>query len=799
MTVITAESDIEKFIARWTASSGNERANFQSFANELCRIIGVEEPAPAKEDGSLNDYTFERKVEFSHLDSTKSLGRIDLYKKHCFLMEAKQSREKGRPKALNLPGQLDLIEPDYQPRGQRSANRAWDQLMISARRQAEEYARALPPSHGWPPFVLVCDVGHCIEVYADFVGQGKGYSQFPDRQGFRIYMQDLRDEKIRQRLRSIWQNPTELDPARHRARVTRQITKRLADVSKALEKDGHHNAEDVALFLMRCIFTMFAEDVELLPKDSFKQLLEKCAGNPSMFVPMIEQLWHAMDTGDFAYAIARKVMRFNGKLFKGARAIPLQKQEIGELLAAAKADWREVEPAIFGTLLEQALDEKERARLGAHYTPRVYVERLVAVTVIEPLRQEWARVQATAERVQEEANALKRLGDTKEARKRNDDAIAIVRAFHAKLCAIRVLDPACGTGNFLHLSLELMKRLEGEVLEALLEIGGQESIGWLGKETVGPHQFLGIELNPRAAAITELVIWLGYLQWHFRTKGNAMPPEPVMEDYENVKHIDAVLTWDGWPNPQVEVKDGKRVLAFPNARRPDWPEADYIVGNPPFVAGQDFRTQFGAGYAEALWKVNPSMPGGADYVMYWWDQAADIVARGEAQRFGLVTTNSIFQTFCSRVVARHLNAKKPVSLLMAIPNHPWTKATENAAAVRIAMTVAIAGRHEGVLRKVTAKSGLKTDQPEVELSTKQGRINANLTVGADVGSAVSLQANTGICHDGVKLHGKGFRIRPAEADLLGLGKRPGLDLRRSGSQTISRSLPALASNGKARA
>ena len=572
MKVLAAESDIDEFIARWTASSGNERANFHLFAVELCDILGVPRPHIAQEDRNLNDYTFERTVEFSHISSAKMTGRIDLYKKNCFLMEAKQSREKGRPKALSLPGQLDLLEANYQPRGQRSANRAWDQLMIAARRQAEDYARAIARDHAWPPFVLICDVGHCIEVYSDFTGQGRNYAQFPDRQGFRIYMQELRDEKIRERLRLIWQKPEQLDPARHRAKVTRDITRRLADVSKALEKDGHHHPEEVALFLMRCIFTMFAEDVELLPKDSFKQLLEKCAADPNKFVPMVEQLWKAMDAGGFAYAIERNVMRFNGKLFKGAQAIPLAKEEIGELLAAASADWREVEPAIFGTLLEQALDEKERARLGAHYTPRAYVETLVVATVIEPLRQEWAQVQATAERVRNEAATLANLGDRKATAKRNEDAVAIVRAFHSKLCGTKVLDPACGTGNFLHLSLEHLKKLEGEVLEALLEIGGQESLAWLDKQTVGPHQFLGLELNPRAAAIAELVIWLGYLQWHFRTKGKA-PPEPVMDDYHNITVKNAVLTWNGYPEPKVEMQDGKRILAFPNAKRPDWPDS----------------------------------------------------------------------------------------------------------------------------------------------------------------------------------------------------------------------------------
>ncbi len=360
------------------------------------------------------------------------------------------------------------------------------------------------------------------------------------------------------------------------------------------------------------------------------------------------------------------------------------------------------------------------------------------------------------------------------AAKRNEDAADIVRAFHSKLCDTKVLDPACGTGNFLHLSLEHLKKLEGEVLEALLEMGGQEGLAWLDKQTVGPHQFLGLELNPRAAAIAELVIWLGYLQWHFRTKGKA-PPEPIMDDYENIAIKNAVLTWDGYPTPKVEERDGKRVMTYPNARRPDWPKADYIVGNPPFIGGKDIRAALGDGETEALWRVHPHINDSADFVMYWWDHAANLVARRKAKRFGFVTTNSITQVFSRRVVARHLGAKKPVSLLMAIPDHPWTKATEKAAAVRIAMTVAAAGRREGVLREVLKEDKLDTDQPEVDLSAKTGHINSDLTIGADVTAAEPLRANAGLSSPGVKLHGDGFIVTPQEAEHLGLGRRPGLE------------------------
>ena len=341
------------------------------------------------EDTHQNVYAYERDVQFKNPDGTTSPGRIDLYKRGSFVLEAKQSRQKGGTKELKLAGQSDLLIPDTKPQGKRSANRAWDVLMMNAKRQAEDYAKALPPSDGWPPFVLVCDVGHCIEVYADFTGQGKNYAQFPDRKGYRIYLEDLRDKDIRDRLHAIWQAPLTLDPTRQSAKVTRQIAARLAKVSKALEgRTPKPNPEDVAHFLMRCLFTMFAEDVKLLPEHCFRDWLEKACDNTSKFKHELAQLWQAMDTGGYATIAETEVKRFNGAFFKKATVFELESDEINDLWAAAKAGWKLVDPAIFGTLLEQALDPKERAKLGAHYTPRAYVERLVVVTIMEPLRQE---------------------------------------------------------------------------------------------------------------------------------------------------------------------------------------------------------------------------------------------------------------------------------------------------------------------------------------------------------------------------------------------------------------------------
>lgn len=738
--------DIDTFIARWTdARGGAERANYAMFLSELCEALDLPRPDPASDDTRTNDYVFERGVKRRDSEGLASTLRIDLYKRGCFILEAKQSRASQRD------DQPTLFKADETASTAASEGR-WDVLMRNARRQAEDYVFRLPPDHPAPPFIIVCDVGYVFEIYADFSGSGRAYTHFPDRKSFRIRLEDLRDDKVRARLSAIWTDPHSLDPSREAARVTREIAKRLADVSKSLE--AKHPPEEVAHFLMRCIFTMFAEDVDLLPRGEFTRLLEEALDSPESFAPLLTELWRKMDApdrNDRFYSLFRTHVRhFNGNLFKDARAFPMGRAAIGELLAASRHDWRYVEPAIFGTLVEQALDPAERRKLGAHYTPRSYVERLVQVTVMEPLRQDWADVQL-------------RVTDAKE-RGESREAVAAVRAFHHQLCTTRVLDPACGTGNFLYVSLELMKRLEGEVLEALAELGETETIGL---EEVDPHQFLGIELNVRAAAIAELVLWIGYLQQHYRNRSEH-PAEPILKAFGNIQQKDAVLTWDGYPELQFEVVGGKAVQVYPNARRPDWPEAEFIVGNPPFIGGAMLRSRMEPGYAEALWSAHPHMNESADFVMYWWDRAAELVTRKKTplRRFGLVTTNSISQVFQRRVMERHLNAKVPVSIIFAVPDHPWTKATKDSAAVRIAMTVAQAGSHEGLLREVVLETGLETDEPTLAFKTRQAKVNSDLTVGSSVSSLDRLTANEGIAHKGMQLNGQGFVLTAAERDHL---------------------------------
>ena len=771
-----APSPVEAFLARWAGADGSELANYQLFVGDLCRLLEVPLPDPAREDTRDNAYVFERGVTFAHGDGRTSAGRIDCYRRGAFVLEAKKVK----------------LGPH---------TRGFDDALMRARAQAEGYARALPAAEGRPPFLLVVDVGRVIELYAEFTRSGANYTPFPDARSHRLKLADLRDEAVRARLRTLWLDPMALDPARASAKVTREVAVQLAALARSLEAAGHR-PEQAAAFLTRCLFSMFAEDVGLLPKaadadggqGAFVGLLERWRDDPATLHKMLAVLWADMDRGGFSAALAHDVLRFNGKLFKGWQAadfvLPLAREQIDLLLRAAASNWREVEPAIFGTLLEWALDPDERHALGAHYTPRAYVERLVLPTVVEPLRADWADAQAAAHVLANEANAL-------EGKKRDDklaEARAEIRRFHHRLCTVRVLDPACGSGNFLYVTLEHLKRLEGEVMAQLEALGETQGKLGLEGETVTPEQLRGIEINERAAALAELVLWIGYLQWHIRTFGNTSVAEPVLHDYGNIEHRDAVLAHDGQEplrdaaGALVTRWDGKSFKTHPatgeqvpdetaqvvqwrylNPRPAQWPQADFIVGNPPFIGNKRMREALGDGYVEALRGAWPSVPETADFVMYWWERAACDVREGRARQFGLITTNSITMIFNRKVIEAHQTASPPLHLAFAVPDHPWVDGSSGAA-VRIAMTVGSSTDAKG--RLLHSLEEAVTDQGEfaVRFGLREGEIHSDLSVGARIVGTQRLVASSGLSFQGMNLVGKGFRLE--EADVRALGYDP---------------------------
>ena len=535
--------------------------------------------------------------------------------------------------------------------------------MLNAKRQAEEYARALPTSHGWPPFILVCDVGHCIEVYADFSGQGKNYTQFPDRQTFRIYLEDLRNEDVRERLRKIWLDPASLDPAQASAKVTRDIAKRLAQVSLALEKKNYP-AQDVAMFLMRCLFTMFAEDVGLLPEKSFKEVLEECEKNPEAFTPRCRPTLGGdghRQMGACAENQGEEIQRRVLQKPRGAAARPRGNRRIaaGRQLHLERG---------------RSVDLRHAARTGARSGRARAARRALHA----------ARLCRAAGGSDRHRTACARTGATCRPRRRTKrasgdlkGAAAEVQAFHDKLCETRVLDPACGTGNFLYVSLELMKRLEGEVLEALLDLGGQEALRGLGSHSVDPHQFLGLEINPRAAAIAELVLWIGYLQWHFRTKGAAAgraDPARVQEYSGQERGADVGRRSD----PEDRRWQGnlsERATAGMAGGGVHRRQSAFIGGK------RILRSASGDAFTEALWAAHSHVNESADFVMYWWDRAAELLTtkgtdaatfRTHHDQFDLAGVSTQSDGAASQ------GEEDRYHLVMAIPDHPWTKATDDA-------------------------------------------------------------------------------------------------------------------------
>ncbi|MBE9057305.1 class I SAM-dependent DNA methyltransferase [Sphaerospermopsis sp. LEGE 08334] len=769
---------VEIFLNKWKGSQGNERANYQGFFLELCDALAVERPAPK---GSIpgDRYCFDKDIKIFNKDG-ETTNFADFYKEGHFLIEAKQggnANKRGTAK-----------------RGTKSYDRAMEKAFY----QAQSYTPFLPSK---PPFLITCDIGSHFEMWVSFSGNYGGYGARE-----KINLDQLLDEKVFNRFVAIFNDPQSLNPEKYRARVTREVADTLAKLAKWLEQQGHQ-PQEVANFLMRCIFTMFAEDVKLLKGEVFtKALKERWLVEPKTFKTQIEKLWKVMNTGgEFNFD---EIPQFNGSFFADATAFDLPKEQLEVLYEAANKDWTEVEPAIFGTLLERALDSKERKSLGAHYTPRSYVERLVRPVIIEPLRSEWLLVESEVDRFL----TLKEK-QQKPTKAQIEKAEKEIRSFLEKLQQIRILDPACGSGNFLYVTLDLLKTLEQEVQMRLLDVLGKVTTNLLeefdprlaGRKQVNPSQFLGIEINPRAAAIAELVIWIGYLQWHFKRYGSTPPPEPILQDFHNIEFRDAVLDYDGkeldidpktgkvktrWGGKMIkhpvtgedvpDASDQVPIYRYLNPRPATWPDADYIVSNPPFIGNARMRDRLGDGYTETLRQVYPDVPDTVDFVMYWWHKAADLIrTNSKFKTFGFITTNSISQVRQRKVIEFHQNQKNPIRLFFAIPDHPWT---DEGALVRIAITAAELDNSQSPPRM--AKLGNIISEIKGEITENSAElieiqwqnithIFSDLKSTTNLSLASLLKSNLKLSSTGVKLHGAGFILTKDEAVLMGYGQTDG--------------------------
>jgi hypothetical protein len=737
---------LQAVMTRWAENRLSERASLQPFILELCAALGVAAPGP----DDAERYQFEFPVQVTDRDGKATTNFIDCWKAGHFALEGKATGD-------DIPDENRL-------------RKAFGQVRNYV---AHVFGDA-------PPFLMVLDVPRHLIVWDRFSGR---YGDFAAGRRINLATLHMRPEDIAL-LCDIFEQPRERDPNARAQAVTKEIAAKLAELAAALEHRGG-DQERVARFLMRCVFSCFAEDVGLLPKGLFERTLTTAreGGGPNEVAESLTLLWKTMDAGGrFG---AEKVQRFNGHFFKTAEALPLEPREVDLLIEAAHFDWSHVEPSIFGTLLVRALDPEERHRLGAEYTPREYIERLVEPTVVEPIRERWTAVQAAVLQMNPIADdpTTKKSKAQRNAEARvRDAAVAELLTFHKWLRNLSFLDPACGSGNFLYVTMAAVKRIELEVLNEIERLSGGQA--GLVLDEVHPRQFHGIEIKMWAREIAELTLWIGYHQFWRETHGGRTPPTPILEDTGTLECRDAVLLWDAIVHrPEKDRPDPTRrinnpvtgeLVPDPNARLPyyeyvnarpaDWPKADFVVGNPPYIGTKRMRAALGDGYVEALRSAWSSLPASVDFVMYWWARAASLVAEGNVIRAGLITTNSIAQGQNRRVItaARGNGA----NVIWCAPDHPWEGSVE-AAAVTVALTV---------LSRDAAGATLVAVRPDGKssLTRRASRLNDDLTIGPDVASAVAsrLVANDGLAAFGFALHGAGFILTEEEArSILATGSK----------------------------
>ena len=626
------------FIDKWRAADLKERSGSQEQFIDLCRLLG--EPTPAEADPKGQSYCFERGAR----KDTGGDGWADIWKRHCFAWEYKG-------KHANL-------------------NAAFNQL--------RQYALALEN----PPLLIVSDMVR-FRIRTNWTNSVSETHEFT--------LDDLADRATRDKLKWAMSNPERLRPGDSRQALTERAAATFASLARALRERGHEPTA-VAHFVNRLVFCMFAEDVGLLPDRMLSRMLEQARRWPEAFLRLTHDLFEAMANG--GWIGIERVEWFNGGLFNDdAAALPLESAEIDTVLAAAALDWSEVDPAILGTLFERGLDPDKRSQLGAHYTDRDKIMQIVEPVVIRPLLAEWEQAKEEITGRVERALAAK----SKAARTRLlNQAEKGLMAFLSRLRGFKVLDPACGSGNFLYLALHALKDIEHRVqLEA-------ESMGFaMGFPEIGPGNVRGIEINPFAAELARVSVWIGEIQW-MRRNGFSESRDPILKPLDTIECRDAVLS--------------------PHGTVPEWPEADVVIGNPPFLGGKRILGVLGQRYAAKLRKAyKGSLPAFSDLVCYWYDLADRLVAKRKVARVGLVATNSIRggrnRAVLDRIV-RH------ATIFDAWSDEPWVV---EGAAVRVSL---ICFADEGQPLPVRL-NGIES-----------GRIAADLTSGlADLTRVKTLRSN----------------------------------------------------------
>lgn len=502
--------------------------------------------------------------------------------------------------------------------------------LTAALKQLTDYALQLDN----PPLLVVSDRERIV-IHTAFTG-------YPDEPR-EIRIEELTDPGKRQLLHWVFTDPEKLRPEKSTAAITEEAAGRFARLAKLMRERGL-DGQRTAHFLGQCLFCLFAEDEKLLPGNIFTDLLKNAGNDPERAARRIEKLFTAMrdpggEYGDYDIAW------FNGGLFKTIDIPPLSQDDLAALYQAAGMDWRAIDPTVFGTLFERGLDPSSRAPLGAHYTDTGTIAKLIRPLITEPLLREWR-----------EAKAVIAAGEGKGERSAEAKAAkAAFEGFLQRLNRFRVLDPACGSGNFLYLALKALRDVEKQVLVEAHDLGCAPGL-WL---QTGPHNILGIEINEYAAELARVTVWIGDIQW-CRRNGREIATQPILRPLDSIAHRDALL------NP-----DGSEAA---------WPEADVVVGNPPFLGTKKQWGELGRSYTDRLRNCYEGrVPGFADLVCYWFEIARAQIAAGKLQAAGLVATNSICGGANRKVLDRICDSTR---IFNAWSDEPWVN---EGAAVRVSL------------------------------------------------------------------------------------------------------------------
>jgi len=641
-----------EFIRKWKDVQLSEKSACHEHFLDLCNLF--DHPTPAEVDKTGDSFTFEKGTE----KHGGGKGWADVWKKGFFGWEYKRKH-------------ADL-------------GKAYDQLLKYHKEALEN-----------PPLLVVCDM-NTIEIHTNFTDTPS--------EVHRIALEELADPDNFDVVRSVFHEPEKLKPGVTRDIVTKEAARRIGEIAQRL-RDRGEDPHQVALFLDRIVFCMFAEDISLLKSGLFTELLGKAKDAPDRFRKMAEQLFGAMATGgDFGMD---EIRHFNGYLFVDTTVLDLDNDDIRLLSDAAKLDWSAVDPSIFGTLFERGLDPSKRSQLGAHYTSREDIETLVEPVVMDHLRRKWGEHREKIEAILEKINAKKKDGSPNltapTIKKHRTKAAGLVHDFLTHLSNVKVLDPACGSGNFLYVTLQKMKDLEKQVC-VWAEDNGLGSLIPL----VHPRQLHGIEINPYAHDLAQMTVWIGYIQW-MRANGYGLSNDPILEPlHGNFQNRDAILDLTDPENPC----------------EPAWPEVDYIIGNPPFLGGNRMRQEMGDAYVDPLFEVySDRVSPTCDLCCYWFENARSVLSTNRHLRSGLLATQGIRGGTNRDVVKR---IKETGEIFFAESDRAWILDGAN-------VHVSMVGFDDG------SEPTRILDRHEV------GRINSNLTSEVDITTARVLPSNASTC------------------------------------------------------